>query len=109
MSHLSVDPCEVAVERRRVERGHSTEGAVDGRSDGLTGQGADPVPYQGADRGLNDAVDVLHYKPLELKSSMSLHDTYIFVFCFASTGTKSMNKIPKYVYMSLHVLSWKTN
>lgn len=80
MSHLSVDPCEVAVERRRVERGHSTEGAVDGRSDGLTGQGADPVPHQGADRGLNDAVDVLHYKPFKLKSKMSLHDTYIFVF-----------------------------
>lgn len=80
MSHLSVDPCEVAVERRRVERGHSTEGAVDGRSDGLTGQGPDPVPHQRADRGLNDAVDVLHYKPLKLKSSMSLHDTYIFVF-----------------------------
>lgn len=80
MSHLSVDPCEVAVERRRVERGHSTEGAVDGRSDGLTGQGPYPVPHQGADRGLNDAVDVLHYKPLKLKSSMSLHDTYIFVF-----------------------------
>lgn len=80
MSHLSVDPYEVAVERRRVERGHSTEGAVDGRSDGLTGQGPDPVPHQRADRGLNDAVDVLHYKPLELKSSMSLHDTYIFVF-----------------------------
>lgn len=105
MSHLSVDPCEVAVERRRVERGHSTEGAVDGRSDGLTGQGADPVPYQGADRGLNDAVDVLHYKPLKLKSKMSLHDTYMF--CFAST--KSTNKIQKYVYMSLHVLSWNTN
>lgn len=80
MSHLSVDPCEVAVERSRVERRHSTEGAVDGRSDGLTGQGADPVPHQGADRGLNDAVDVLHYKSLKLKSSMSLHDTYIFVF-----------------------------
>lgn len=80
MSHLSVDPCEVAVERRRVERGHSTEGTVDGRCDGLTGQGADPVPHQGADRGLNDAVDVLHYKPLKLKSKMSLHDTYIFVF-----------------------------
>lgn len=80
MSHLSVDPCEVAVEWSGVERGHSTEGAVDGRSDGLTGQGADPVPHQGADRGLNDAVDVLHYKPLKLKSSMSLHDTYIFVF-----------------------------
>lgn len=80
MSHLSVDPCEVAVERRRVERGHSTEGTVDGRSDGLTGQGADPVPHQRADRGLNDAVDVLHYKPLKLKSSMSLHDTYIIVF-----------------------------
>lgn len=80
MSHLSVDPCEVAVERRRVERGHSTEGTVDGRSDGLTGQGPDPVPHQGADRGLNDAVDVLHYKPLKLKSKMSLHDTYIFVF-----------------------------
>lgn len=80
MSHLSVDPCEVAVERRRVERGHSTEGTVDGRSDGLTGQGPDPVPHQGADRGLNDAVDVLHYKALKLKSKMSLHDTYIFVF-----------------------------
>lgn len=80
MSHLSVDPCEVAVERRRVERGHSTEGTVDGRSDGLTGQGPDPVPHQGADRGLNDAVDVLHYKPFKLKNSMSLHDTYIFVF-----------------------------
>lgn len=95
MSHLSVDPCEVAVERRRVERGHSTEGAVDGRSDGLTGQGADPVPHQGADRGLNDAVDVLHYKPLKLKNSMSLHDTYIFVFCFCFASTKSTNKIPK--------------
>lgn len=80
MSHLSVDPCEVAVERRRVERGHSTEGAVDGGSDGLTGQGPDPVPHQGADRGLNDAVEILHYKPLKLKSKMSLHDTYIFVF-----------------------------
>lgn len=80
MSHLSVDPCEVAVERRRVERGHSTEGTVDGRSDGLTGQGPYPVPHQGADRGLNDAVDVLHYKPFKLKNSMSLHDTYIFVF-----------------------------
>lgn len=80
MSHLSVDPCEVTVERRRVERGHSTEGTVDGGGDGLTGQGADPVPHQGADRGLNDAVDVLHYKPLKLKSKMSLHDTYIFVF-----------------------------
>lgn len=80
MSHLSVDPCEVAVERCRVERGHSTEGAVDGRSDGLTGQGPYPVPHQGADRGLNDAVEILHYKPLELKNSMSLHDTYIFVF-----------------------------
>lgn len=109
MSHLSVDPCEVAVERRRVERGHSTEGTVDGRSDGLTGQGAYPVPHQGADRGLNDAVDVLHYKPLKLKNSMSLHDTYIFVFCFCFASTKSTNKIPKYVYMSLHVLSWNTN
>lgn len=94
MSHLSVDPCEVAVERRRVERGHSTEGAVDGRSDGLTGQGADPVPHQGADRGLNDAVDVLHYKPLKLKSKMSLHDTYIFVFVLLvqSLRTKFRNK-----------------
>lgn len=82
MSHLSVDPCEVAVEWSGVERGHSTEGAVDGWSDGLTGQGADPVPHQGADRGLNDAVDVLHYKPLELKSKMSLHDTYMFCFLF---------------------------
>lgn len=109
MSHLSVDPCEVTVEWRRVERGHSTEGAVDGRSDGLTGQGPDPVPHQGADRGLNDAVDVLHYKPLKLKNSMSLHDTYIFVFCFCFASTKSMNKIPKYVYMSLHVWSWNTN
>lgn len=109
MSHLSVDPCEVAVERRRVERGHSTEGTVDGRSDGLTGQGPYPVPHQGADRGLNDAVDVLHYKPLELKSKMSLHDTYIFVFCFCFASTKSTNKIPKYVYMSLHVLSWNTS
>lgn len=78
MSHLFVDPCEVAVERRRVERGHSTEGAVDGGGDGLTGQGADPVPQQGADRGLNDAVDVLHYKPLKLKSKMSFHNTYVF-------------------------------
>lgn len=109
MSHLSVDPCEVAVERSRVERGHSTEGAVDGRSDGLTGQGPDPVPHQGADRGLNDAVDVLHYKPFKLKNSMSLHDTYIFVFCFCFASTKSTDKILKYVYMSLHVLSWNTN
>lgn len=94
MSHLSVDPCEVAVERRRVERGHSTEGTVDGRSDGLTGQGPYPVPHQGADRGLNDAVDVLHYKPLKLKSSMSLHDTYIFVFVLLvqSLRTKFRNK-----------------
>lgn len=50
-----------------MERGHSTEGAVDGWSDGLTGQGPYPVPHQGADRGLNDAVDVLHYKSLKLK------------------------------------------
>lgn len=91
MSHLSVDPCEVAVEWSGVERGHSTEGAVDGRSDGLTGQGADPVPYQGADRGLNDAVDVLHYKPLKLKSKMSLHDTYIFVLLVQSLRTKFRN------------------
>lgn len=75
MPYLSVDPCGVAVERSGVERGHSTEGTVDRGSNGFTRQGADPVPHQGADWGLNDAVDVLHYKPLKLKSSMFLHDT----------------------------------
>lgn len=103
--YLSVDPCEVAVEWSGVERGHSTEGTVDGGSNGLTGQGADPVPHQGADRGLNDAVDVLYYKPLKLKSSMFLHDMCFFILLVQM----SANKTPKYIYMSLYVLSWNPN
>lgn len=101
MPYLSVDPCEVAVERSGVERGHSTEGTVDRGSNGFTRQGADPVPHQGADWGLNDAVDVLHYKPLKLKSSMFLHDTCTHVL--STHGTL------KYIYISLYVLSWNTN